>query len=583
MASQSGSQPAWVWYAEYNQYCWYDSRNDVIHLQDGRRIRRPASVPRSTCETSAAVDYRYQGSPPGQPAYIIAGSNQSRTERVDSVTASSAPRQVSLQNPAAFSAKSAETGENFDELTHRTAALAVNPKGATEQRQQLGSQQTSGRQNVDTQQEDYDDDEEEEYIPGQLEPDIRESGDTRVVNLYDPRNYVRTLYQTAPVQRITDPALLQQGIHAVRMLLRTDGEGEEEQLFDSFRVRDHPHKFFTVGKVFMVLWVEPKGESTKTLDTNIPVLEEGTSTGRYGEKVFSKVRRFVVIREGSNYCSALPIATYGKRGVGKPGVNKSEHAIIYSGKRAPEPLDSEAAARGENGMRPEAIRVDLDDKNDKLDPRSRLDFGKVHTIQHNIKVRYFGQVHKNSMRALINQFGNVWHASPKAVVAQAEVIPGPSSSKGNTARADPSTRRESGSSGQRSQALRSGVASMPEAQGTSTKASKAVETSDDEEQAAGNDDSELQRKQQLFLKKVQQVMDYRKCSREEAIKAVRAALVANQQRQQQQQQQDDEEEDEEENDAAAGAVEEGQVNHEEQQERRPRDQPRSSRSGKNRK
>ena len=94
-----------------------------------------------------------------------------------------------------------------------------------------------------------------------------------------------------------------------------------------------------------MLWVEPAGES-RTLVTHIEQGQRmGTREGRYGEMVFSKVRRFVVIREAFNYCSALPITTYGKQVVGKPGVTKSEHTIIYTGKKAPDPVPAEDPQR----------------------------------------------------------------------------------------------------------------------------------------------------------------------------------------------------------------------------------------------
>jgi hypothetical protein len=57
--------------------------------------------------------------------------------------------------------------------------------------------------------------------------------------------------------------------------------------------------------------------------------------------VHSKVRWFVVIREGGYHCGALPIATYGGQGVAKRGVVKSEHGIIHTGKNIPRPNANE--------------------------------------------------------------------------------------------------------------------------------------------------------------------------------------------------------------------------------------------------
>jgi hypothetical protein len=67
----------------------------------------------------------------------------------------------------------------------------------------------------------------------------------------------------------------------------------------------------------------------------------GESLGRFGERVFSKVWRFVVIRQAENYCTCLSIVCYGRRGVGKPWVKKSDHSTVYSTKVPPNPVGEE--------------------------------------------------------------------------------------------------------------------------------------------------------------------------------------------------------------------------------------------------
>lgn len=88
----------------------------------------------------------------------------------------------------------------------------------------------------------------------------------------------------------------------------------------------------------------------------------------------------------------------------KDRVRKSDHAIIYSGRSPPKAQDDEQPVRREQGMRPIAIRVVPDERVDKLDPMSRIDFGKPHTIHHNLKVRPFGMVDDKSIPHLVNQF-----------------------------------------------------------------------------------------------------------------------------------------------------------------------------------
>ena len=116
----------------------------------------------------------------------------------------------------------------------------------------------------------------------------------------------------------------------------------------------------------------------------------------------------------TNYLRA--ITTYSGKGVSKNGVKKSEHAIIYTGKEAPSTHPDEEPARGEEGMRKASIRVNLDHKTDKLDTMSRIDFGKVYTIQHNLKVRSLGKVHQQSMNSLFYLFHDVWkvHVGPSS-------------------------------------------------------------------------------------------------------------------------------------------------------------------------
>ena len=59
-------------------------------------------------------------------------------------------------------------------------------------------------------------------------------------------------------------------------------------------------------------------------------------------------------------------------------------------------------------MRPVSIHVDPDHRELSLDPRSRLNFGKVYTIDYGVKVKSIGTVSRTSMRGLVYQFRDVW-------------------------------------------------------------------------------------------------------------------------------------------------------------------------------
>jgi hypothetical protein len=90
---------------------------------------------------------------------------------------------------------------------------------------------------------------------------------------------------------------------------------------------------------------------------------------------------------------------------------KNHHAIIFTGSKPPEPQKNEIPNAKkkprERGMRT-PIRVKQTDYHEKLDPMSRLNYKKIYTVEHNVKVRDFGQVHKKYEEQLVSNFHEVW-------------------------------------------------------------------------------------------------------------------------------------------------------------------------------
>jgi hypothetical protein len=148
-----------------------------------------------------------------------------------------------------------------------------------------------------------------------------------------------------------------------------------------FTIRDQPSRFFQIGRVFKVLWTEPASETANDLDNY-------THKVAFGQLAFSKIRRFVVIRKRLHCCLCLPILTYGGQGATKAGVRASDHAIVHD---ADKPVPDEAP--GER-LSKSALRIVLEVEGETLDSMSRIDFGKVYTVQHNIKVMNVGRIHK---------------------------------------------------------------------------------------------------------------------------------------------------------------------------------------------
>jgi len=146
--------------------------------------------------------------------------------------------------------------------------------------------------------------------------------------------------------------------------------------------------FFKPGRVFRTLWVEPAGT------VNGP--SEAFTAIRYGQKAFTEIRRFVVVRATTHYSTCIAISTYGNQATLKPGVDPNKHAIIYYA-HDPKP----APLRGER-LTKTAFEVDApkDSSSKRLTPESRLNFGKIYTVEHNIKVENLGMIAKKHMQLL---------------------------------------------------------------------------------------------------------------------------------------------------------------------------------------
>ncbi|KAK5123695.1 hypothetical protein LTR85_002331 [Meristemomyces frigidus] len=386
--------PSWVFDYAQHKYYYYDVQNDQLVYQDGQRSPRPSHIPRTTFLSVAASSIPTQAQPESPPhvAYIHrAGRPTDQGSGRQAVSPNFAPR-----SPESIQGRQrVDSGNQSQDLATALGGLAVGTPASPSALQG--------------------------YDPRPVQARVYETNGMRFVSAVDRRNGVRMTMATGPAKRVTDPTLFDAGVRAHRMLVG-HGAQQEEQLFSTFRMREQPQRFFIVGRVFLVLWTEPAGETATLITSREPNdrparVDPGMTVGRFGERVYSKVRRFVVVRAGEKYCSALPVASYGGQGVGKSGVTKSEHAIIYTGAQAPEPLAKESPGRGEQPMRARPIRVVPDEPTGKLDGTSRIDFGKVHSIQHNIKVKPFGNVHPHSMDALLTQFANVWGHTPTTVAS----------------------------------------------------------------------------------------------------------------------------------------------------------------------
>jgi hypothetical protein len=186
-------------------------------------------------------------------------------------------------------------------------------------------------------------------------------------------------------------------LDAAELDIRGNG-GDHEELDHRYYRRPDGKKFFVVGRVFAMLWHEGAGDKKGGhLSQAEPfnVQRNSKKKGKYNEEVFSHIRRMAVVKARHGYCWCVPINTYNYQGVAKKGFSPEDrraHAIIHMDNTKP------AIHPAEKGMMFKSpITVSAANSEQKLHYMSRINFGKVYSVEWNVKVMNVGKVHRDSM------------------------------------------------------------------------------------------------------------------------------------------------------------------------------------------
>lgn len=170
-------------------------------------------------------------------------------------------------------------------------------------------------------------------------------------------------------------------------------KGTSEKIDKSYQIRTKDYKkFFRVGRVFSTLWTEGVGGNADNIDSTF------ISEVIYGEKVHSKVRRFVVVREGNRSVTCLPVTSYAQAGAKKPGIQLNDHGFIYS-RQVPTTVE---------GMIPLPLKVNISKGAAHLQDPSLVNYAKVYTVETNVKVKDVGDLDKDSRAILRHYFHQVF-------------------------------------------------------------------------------------------------------------------------------------------------------------------------------
>jgi hypothetical protein len=157
-----------------------------------------------------------------------------------------------------------------------------------------------------------------------------------------------------------------------------------------YEVIREPSRFFKKGRVIKVLWTEPAGNVSESEDSFV-------IPSRFGEKAFAKIRRFVVVREMQDCCWCLMLNTHHSKGASKAGVNPDNYAAVF-------PLGGTFQLGPDENLTKEPFPIKVEVSGESISPKSRLNFGRIYTLEHNIRVKKVGRIPDQYLQQLDDYF-----------------------------------------------------------------------------------------------------------------------------------------------------------------------------------
>ncbi|KAK7749810.1 hypothetical protein SLS53_000390 [Cytospora paraplurivora] len=172
---------------------------------------------------------------------------------------------------------------------------------------------------------------------------------------------------------------------------------------EALSTRVEPSSRFEPGEVFKVMWHEPKGAPIG----GGSVITEFVALQDHMDEVWTGFRRFIIIANDEGHCTCVPILTYGNQGCRKAGVKPSKHGIVYEQGTAPATLQHEPKL----GFDP--VRMQMTANNEHISGQSRVNYSKLVTVEHNVKVFFIGRILLDDWDIVRNAVDECWTAKTR--------------------------------------------------------------------------------------------------------------------------------------------------------------------------
>jgi hypothetical protein len=84
---------------------------------------------------------------------------------------------------------------------------------------------------------------------------------------------------------------------------------KREELDKRYNIRQDAKKFFVVGRVFATLWPEQPIVASQA-GSLVAAASSAAEMTRFGERVYTHIRRMAVVQGMDGHCTCIPIGTY---------------------------------------------------------------------------------------------------------------------------------------------------------------------------------------------------------------------------------------------------------------------------------
>jgi hypothetical protein len=113
------------------------------------------------------------------------------------------------------------------------------------------------------------------------------------------------------------------------------------------------------------------------------------------------------VANDEGHCTCVPVLTYSGKACTKSGAKPKHHGIIHQSSKSPHLVKGEDKL----GFKPVAMAMDI--PGEKIAKESRVNYAKLVTIEHNVKVFFIGRIIERDFPTVQRAVNHCWERKMK--------------------------------------------------------------------------------------------------------------------------------------------------------------------------